>query len=689
LGVGDVLLEEKSVYTHAVRIALAAICLVALGQAPQPPAFKSGVSLVTVDVSVLDNDGRPVPDLTAADFEIRLNNRAQPIRGFSYLQVAAEMIGAVGPAFDAAPASPAAAAQPAASVPRVFILLVDDLSFSPLAGKELFTASQRFVSSLPAADLVGLTTSTGTVVVNPTADRAPILAALPKIVGAFQDPRVESSGPQERSNASPDQQVGLAQALDIDRGDTQVLKQAIANECFGGDLQAFNTQSLEQVLGASTCARQVQLSATRSAAQLKMTVRQQAQVYESVIRAMRTATGIRHLVVLTDGVALGQDIAAMTPVARAAAEAGVQLTVLMATPDISLADTGRRVGTLAQGGGKTQVDPGAPQRRREDNQMLLNGARTTTDMAGGTFYQVTGEPDRFFSRVAVAASGLYRIAVEAPSDTVPGKDFTLSARVPKRAGVTVRANRHAIAVVPGAAATTPAAAPAPAAKALVSPDEQMRRAIATGRRFDGLAVTLQPTLRRAADPSQVSIDVVIRVTAGQAPVRTVFGLVDANGAIRTSDGRLEQADADGTYHLAFSVPVAPGAYKLRVAAADASGAVGATEATVNAELTAMGPLRASDLTVEPLPGERRRVLASLDLYPADTAAPPDVIVKMALVPESGDPAVERAVVPELVDGVLRVEAEFALDRLPPGRYTVRATVMSGASVLGSVSRPIR
>ncbi|HWJ57204.1 MAG TPA: hypothetical protein VNR90_13290 [Vicinamibacterales bacterium] len=673
-----------------MRIALAAICLVALDQAPQPPPFKSGVSLVTVDVSVLDNDGRPVPDLTAGDFEIRLNNRAQPIRGFSYLQVPAEMAGAVGPSFDAAPAATASpAAKTAATVPRVFILLVDDLSFSPLAGKELFAAAHRFVASLPAADLVGLTTTTGSVVVNPTADRAPLLAALPKIAGAFQDPRVESSGPVEAKNPSPDQQVGLAQALDIDRGDAATLKQAIANECFAGESQIFNTQNLESVLGSSACARQVQLSATRTAAQMKATVQRQAQALESVIRAMRTATGIRHLVVLTDGVALTQDIGTMTPVARAAAEAGVQLTVMMATPDISLADGGRRVGTLAQGGGKAQVDPGAPQRRREDNQMLLNGARTTTDMAGGTFYQVTGEPDRFFSRVAVAASGIYRIAVEAPSDTAPGKDFTLAARVPKRAGVTVRTNRHAIAVAPGAAAAAPAVLPAPAAKALVSPDERMRRAIASGRPLGGLAVTLRPALRRAADPSQVSIDVVISVTAGQAPLRTIFGLVDANGAIRTSDGKLEQADADGTYHLAFSVPVAPGAYKLRVAVADASGAVGATEAAVNAELTAMGPLRASDLTVEPLPGERRRVLASLDLYPADTGAPPDVIVKMALVPESGDPAVERAVVPELVDGVLRVEAEFALDRLPPGRYAVRATVMSGASVLGSVSRPVR
>jgi hypothetical protein len=219
----------------------------------------------------------------------------------------------------------------------------------------------------------------------------------------------------------------------------------------------------------------------------------------------------------------------------------------------------------------------------------------------------------------------------------------------------------------------------------------MRRAIASGRALNGLVVSLDPTVRRGADPSQIAIDVVITVTAAaQGPVKTMFGLVDAAGAIRTSDMTLTDIDA-GAYRLSFSVPVAPGAYKLRLAAADATGAVGSIETPVDATLVTIGPWQASGITLEPVPGAARRILAAMELYPAAGAAGSDIVVKMTLVVNGVD-GVERVVVPENVDGVLRVEAEFALDAFPSGSggsYTIRATLMSGTTVLGTLTRPIR
>ena len=658
---------------------VAAACCLALAPAQQPPAFRGGVSLVTVDVTVIDADGLPVPGLTAADFEVRLDNRAQPIRGVTYLQVAETMAGAVGPSFDAAPLPPSPA-KTATTAPRVFVVLVDDLSFAPLTGNDLLAGARRFISTLPPTDLAGLATTSGTVTANPATGRASVLAALAKVTGVFQDPRIGSSGPSEARAASPDQHVGLAQALDIDRGDAQVLRQAIVGECFAGDTRATGAQSIEQVLAENTCARQVQSSATRTAAQLKATVQRQAQAIEAIVRAMRGAAGIRHLVILTGGVALAQDVTTMVPVARTAAEAGVQMSVLMAAPDISLAAGGRRP---PPAGAPPQADTGAPQRRREDGRMLLDGARTTADMAGGELYQVTGVPDRFFERVRTAASAVYRLAVEVPPDTTPGKDFTLAARVLKT-GLTARANRHAVAALPS---TAPATAPTPAAPALLSPAEQMRRAVASGRVLNGVDVSIEPFVRRGADPAHIAIDVTIAVSgAARAPVSTMFGLVDAGGTIRTSDKTLEAPDAGGGYRLAFTVPVVPGSYRLRVAAADAGGAVGSAESAVDATLTKMGTLETSGIAIAALPGPRRGVLAAVELYPSDTP-PADVLVKMTLV-SGADATVERVVVPEMVDGVLRAEAEFLLDTLPPGRYTVRAAVLSGATLLGTLTRAL-
>jgi hypothetical protein len=317
--------------------------------------------------------------------------------------------------------------------------------------------------------------------------------------------------------------------------------------------------------------------------------------------------------------------------------------------------------------------------------MLANGAHTASDMMGGTFYQITGDADPFFQRIVVASSGVYRLAVEAPKDTAPGRDFTLSARLLKKDGLTVRANRHAVAANP-ADATTATAAPTPApTRTVVPPEEQMKRAILTGRALTGIDVAISRALRRAADPSQVSIDVAVTVGASaKGPIKTTFGLVDPGGAIRTSDKTLEPPEGGAPYRLSFSIPVAPGAYKLRFAALDAGGAVGAAEAVVDAKLAAMGPLLASDVIVEPLPGASKRLLGAIELYPSGDA-PSDLLVKFALMGGGPDPLVERVAVPEAVDGVLRAEAEFALDRFGAGDYSIHATVMSGATVLGTAT----
>jgi VWFA-related protein len=62
-----------------------ALLAAALSAAAQDdtPVFRSGVSLVRVDVRVTSTDGRPIPHLTANDFVLRDNGRVQPIRNFA------------------------------------------------------------------------------------------------------------------------------------------------------------------------------------------------------------------------------------------------------------------------------------------------------------------------------------------------------------------------------------------------------------------------------------------------------------------------------------------------------------------------------------------------------------------------------------------------------------------------------
>jgi VWFA-related protein len=62
-------------------VSVAAAVLLARGQ--EPPQFRGGVELITVDVAVLDGDRQPVRGLTEADFTIRENGVVRPIRAFT------------------------------------------------------------------------------------------------------------------------------------------------------------------------------------------------------------------------------------------------------------------------------------------------------------------------------------------------------------------------------------------------------------------------------------------------------------------------------------------------------------------------------------------------------------------------------------------------------------------------------
>ena len=54
---------------------------------PQTPTFRSGVQYVEVDVTVLDEKGRPVRDLTRDDFELLEDNVAQTIDSFRHVDI--------------------------------------------------------------------------------------------------------------------------------------------------------------------------------------------------------------------------------------------------------------------------------------------------------------------------------------------------------------------------------------------------------------------------------------------------------------------------------------------------------------------------------------------------------------------------------------------------------------------------
>lgn len=729
--------------------------------APQAPTFRSGVALVTIDVTVLDKNGRPVPGLSAEDFEIRLNGRPQPVRALAFVQVAPPSPApastpappATAPAARPAPAAvsapspdaprrtwsnegapaapdvPGVPGVPAASTapvpapmarggePRVFVVLVDDLSFAPQRGKALFAAAARFVDRVPEGDPVGFTTTSGVGAINPTRNRAAVKAALAKVVGAFDDPRgIIKSGPSPGGRMGgtgiPDANLGIAESIDIERGDETMLKQAIVRECFNGNIAVFNSVSLAQMLIEDRCASDVQREARRVAALARQNKGRQIEGVKNVIAAMKAASGIRHLVLLTDGVPVSREVNDLSPLVRAAAEAGVQISVLLEEPDINLQDEGRRQGDP---GVVPQTDPGTARRRREDNMLLVDGAQTMSDMAGGTFYRVIGNADAPFDKVLTVSSAVYRLGVELPAGAPAGKDLQVAVSV-KRAGLSAKANRMA---VPASAVAEPAAPPAPTPATEVpktlsgavaaSIDDVIKAALNSSAMASGVPIRMAATVRRsnsAAGLVDVSVNAEIPA-ASPGPLTAIVGVVDASGAMRVSR-RVVDAAPGAAFSVQYLFPLEPGDYRIRLGVADMAGAIGTLEVPVHATLAAVGTmpgaLTASDVltwfvdasnraqlfTLETVPDGLDTLHASLELYPAGAMPLEPPAVHWTLT-RDGDttPLLDADTDARPSATLLRADAEFPVAALPAGTYVLTAKVRVGDVTAGTRAAVIR
>ncbi len=631
-------------------VALAGAVLSA--QAPQSPTFRSTTSLVVVDVSVLDQNGRPVSGLGPDDFEVKLNGQVRPVKAVTYEAVAGKAAAAhVAPTNVAAPA---VTNTKAAGDPRVFVVMVDDLSITPARDKTLFFAAARFVAGLPASDAVGLATSSRSTMVNPTFDHAAIATALQHSVGEMIDP-TQIPGPA----------MGLQEAMNIANGDQQALAAVVQRDCTVG------------LTDVNACREQVLQKARTVGGVAQNTMGRQLQSYLDMIDALRVVPGLKQLVILTDGLALAKhpdSSVLLDPLAKAAATAGVQLSVLSNEPDG--VDLSQNADSLHG------TDKLAEQRE------LRSSVQTIAEMTGGTFYNVIGLADPTFGRVALASSALYQLGVSPADGGTPGRDYTLAVRV-NRPGVTVRANRRAV---------------SPVGATVIPVETQLKQAIGSGTPLFGVPLSVSTSRRRGNTAAQIALDVNLEVPGSvRGPLMIAFALVNQKGLVQSGRTTMTAPTAAGDYRATLSLPVSAGAYRLRFAIADGDQKVGSVDTNVTAQLNSVGPFLASDLmttwggadstpqflVLDRLPGSATQLLASLELYPGTgTSMPSDVRVHLTLMSTDGTSVAEREVTPSAAGGGVRALASLPLQGIAPGTYTLRATVLTSGAPVGSVDATV-
>ena len=131
------------------------LAALATAQAAQAPAFKSGVELVVVDVQVVDGHGYPIETLTSDAFNVTIDGHARRVVSAQLTKYAAGQtaVAAPNPAAAASPAPSETASAPKAS--RIFVIAVDETSFTPLHARAAMIAASQFIDHLEPQDYVG------------------------------------------------------------------------------------------------------------------------------------------------------------------------------------------------------------------------------------------------------------------------------------------------------------------------------------------------------------------------------------------------------------------------------------------------------------------------------------------------------------------------------------------------------
>jgi VWFA-related protein len=663
----------------AAGASLAAFQAQAPGAAVQkPPAFKSGVDLVAVDVNVVDRDGQPVSGLTAEQFEVSVDGRPRRVASVTFLDYASakaeeQPVDAQPVAIDRTFSSNEVEETPSASPGRVLVLAIDQLSFPPGSGRAAIESARKFLDRLRPADRVGLVSypSPGPTV-SPTTAHATVRDALGRAQGMAEN--VQSLRPY----------LTISEALAMDRNDTMVRQEVINRECASEK----GASEPGMYSGLEACIRRVDAAAPQMVSLLEVQAKRSINGLQSAVDAIGGIRGPKTLVVVSAGlIPWGSprlDVRTeIQAVADTASLSNTRVYVLHVSTRVLEAYSADRMMS--------------PQTAFQDETALASGLQMLAGMSAGTLFTVTAGADFAFDRVAKETSAAYVLGFEPEPADRDGKPHRIQVRV-RVPDATVRSR---------ASFTVPAAAPVPA-----TPEEAVAAALKPGRLARDLPLRLATQTLR--DPSTGQMRVVLAANIGRgatapADMRVGYAIFDASG--RQVGGGVDRvrlqprgSGGDASWAYVSSVILRPGLYGLRLAAASEDGLAGSVDCSLDARLRPGEGAALSDvLILDPMrpPGQNwvtvvdgriaaPRVEVYQETYPVRGRSVSAVAFDVVDRPD-GPSVVGVRTTPESAEGGRRFTASAAVDvrLLPPGDYLLRATAFDGEAVLGKVSRPFR
>ena len=527
----------------------ACLALAAVASAQeQPPRFTSAVEVTSLDVTVIDSDGNPVPNLTPADFRVRVDGRDRKV-------VTADWVPLVTEANAAAPIPEGYSSNENMMGGRLFVIVVDQPNIRFGGGLAVARAASAFIDRLEPADrvaVVGL--GLGGPSTTFTSDRERIKLVLSRLNG------------QRRANAPMTYHISLAEAQAIQQGQLFVLEQVLAREC-----AVYVT--LGNPAGESACRSEVEMEAEDLGRSLLTEGDLTLRGIRELLVGLRSVPAPKTLILISEGFPLEDSAFTIEAGALAAA---AQTSVYALRLDESLFDSMMR--------------SKAPN-LLSDRETLSAGLETLVAAARGTLFSVSGTGAEFFDRLETELSGYYLLGVESDPRDRDGKPHPIRVDVSRR-GTTVRARRQHVNLETG----MPASAKSP------------RDAVVDGLRMplqlSALPLRVASFALKGPEQDRVQLLIHADIGADYASARAVtlgYLLLDHEGRLvdsRASDAQLAPVMSGVPSPLQFTMgaSVAPGEYTLKLAVAEGD-RIGTVEHAIEASVTDVDGVGLSALMV--------------------------------------------------------------------------------------------
>jgi VWFA-related protein len=650
---------ERIVRSHRVAIA-AGVLLLAAGlaaqqpAAPQKPVFTSAVDVVSVDVTVVDKNGKPVQDLGRDDFTLTVDGQVRKIASAQFVAVKPES--AAGPTL------------PSSSLPdfstntvqsgRLIGVVIDRGSIAPVRARDVLAAAARFVARLDPNDKVALFTIPTGPSMDFTVNHEAIETALKQIDG---------QGDFQHGTKN----IGISEAMSFEQNNGFQMDQIWIREC--GDV---NGGAASEVM---MCRKLVKEEASIVANYAHERARNTMNGLRAILDRLGSSGTPKTLVLVSEALVVDNERRILTGFGRAAAAAHVTLYSLKPEPsETSAAET------------RMAANP------MRDRSLREEGLEYVSEVGGGEMFRVIADPDFAFARVASELSGYYLLAFEPQTGDRDGKAHGISVKV-HRDGVSVRSRQEFGVGLARAAKNEKQAI-----------TDLLRTAVpATG-------LPLMVTTYVFQDPGSLKVRVLVAMDVDRPydpKDKFSVGMVlvdekgDAGASVFQPGLSPSPQSPAGMQRYFATLLTDPGTYTLRVAVSDPAGLSGSVERSVRAYVRRLGPFRVSDLM---LGDEARGADASgivptvtaqtsadvlhgyLELF-AETPAEFDrtaVAVEIAATAES--PALQttpaRLQAPDTDAHSRAVGAALPIRSLPSGTYVARAVITVNGQKVGVMTR---